>query len=125
MNRAARATEIDESLEVEIGRSLHALRGTAAVSQPAIAEYEVTADKLRTLFGQMAKLSMREVDSLIDELHRLRTKLEIDGNLIERAITQHSAHSQGVMQLTRVIGDNVKKLPNVTDKMKQLPNPAS
>ena len=55
----------------------------------------MTADNLGTLFRRMAKLSMSEVDSLIDELHRLRMKLEIDGDLIERAITQHSTHSQG------------------------------
>jgi hypothetical protein len=70
------------------------------------------AGKLGTLFHQMAKLSMSEVDGLIDELHRLRTKLAIDGDLIERAITQHSAHSQGVMELTTIIADNVKRLPN-------------
>ena len=33
---------------------------------------------------------------------------------IERAIAQHSEHSQGVMQLATIIADNVKKLPNPT-----------
>ena len=72
------------------------------------------ADKLRTLFHQMTKLSMSEVDSLIDQLHRLRTKLKIDNDLIERAIAQHSAHSQGVLHLTTIIADNVKTLPTPT-----------
>jgi hypothetical protein len=114
MSKAVGTTEIDKALEVEIARSLHQSKRTAAVPHPASAEHEMTADNLGTLFRRMAKLSMSEVDSLIDELHRLRTKLEIDGDLIERAITQHSEHSQGVMQLTTIIADNVKRLPNPT-----------
>jgi ABC-type phosphate transport system auxiliary subunit len=113
MNRAVGTTKIDKSLEVEIARSLHQSKGTAAAPRPASAEHEM-ADKLSTLFHQMNKLSMSEVDSLIDELHRLRTKLKIDNDLIERAIAQHSAHSQGVLQLTTIIADNVKTLPTPT-----------
>src|SRR5215469_11314462 len=111
MNKAMGAAKIDESLEVEIGRSLHALKGTAALPQPASAEHEVTADNLGKLFRRMTKLSISEVDSLIDELQRLQKNLEADGDLIERAIARHSEHSRGVMQLTTIIADNVKKLP--------------
>src|SRR6516165_930760 len=114
MNKAIGATDIDESLEVEIGRGHHALKGTAAVPRPASAEHEMTADNLGALLRRMTKLSMSEVESLIDELHRLRKKLETDGDVIERAIARHSEHSQGVMQLTTIIADNVKKLPNST-----------
>jgi hypothetical protein len=81
---------------------------------PASAEHQKSANNLGTLFQRMTKLSISEVDGLIDELHRLRTKLEIDTDLIERAIAQHSAHSDGVMQLTTIIADNVKRLPNPT-----------
>jgi hypothetical protein len=110
MSKAIGVAEIDKSLEMEIARSLHQSKPTAAVPHPVSAENGM-ADKLGTLFHQMAKLSMGEVDSLIDELQRLRTKLEIDNGLIERAIAQHSAHSQGVMELTTIIADNVKRLP--------------
>ena len=114
MSKAVGTTEIDESLEVEIARSLHQSKSTAAVPHPASAEPAMSADKLGTSFRQMAKLSMSEVDSLIDELQRLRTKLEIDNGLIDRAIAQHSAHSQGVVQLTTVISDLVRKLPSAS-----------
>ena len=80
--------------------------------RPASAEHEMTADNLGALLRRMTKLSMSEVDSLIDELHRLRKKLETDGDLIERAIARHSDHSQGVMELTTIIADNVKRLPS-------------
>jgi hypothetical protein len=114
MNRAIGTAEIDQSLEVEIRRSLHQSKHKAAVSYPASAEHEMTAENLGTLFRQMTKLSISEVDSLIDELQRLRKKLETDGDVIERAIAQHSEHSQGVLQLTTIIADNVKRLPNPT-----------
>jgi hypothetical protein len=114
MNRSIGTAEIDQSLEVEIRRSLHQSKHKAAVSYPASAEHEMTAENLGTLFRQMTKLSISEVDSLIDELQRLRKKLETDGDVIERAIAQHSEHSQGVMQLTTIIADNVKRLPNPT-----------
>jgi hypothetical protein len=114
MNKAAGLAEIERSLGAEIGRNIHELKRTAAGSQPASAEHEMTADNLGASFLRMAKLSMREVDDLIDELHRLRKKLESDGDLIERAIAQHSERSQGVMQLTTIIADNVKRLPNPT-----------
>src|SRR5213080_3766222 len=106
MNNAAGVAKIETSLETEIARNSQELKRTAAVPQPACSKYEMTADNLGTLLRRMTKLSMSEVDGLIDELHRLRKKLETDGDLIERAITQHSAHSQGVMQLTTIIADN-------------------
>ena len=114
MNRAIGTAEIEQSLEVEIRSSLPQSKHKAAVSYQASAEHEMTADNLGTLFRRMTKLSISEVDSLIDELHRLRKELETDGDVIERAITQHSAHSQGVMQLTTIIADNVKRLPIAT-----------
>jgi hypothetical protein len=113
MNKASGVAGIDKSLEVEIARSLQQSKSDTAVPHPASAEHEM-ADKLGALFGRMAKASMSEVDSLIDELQRLRTELEIDNGLIERAIAQHSAHSQGVMELTTIIAENVKRLPSQT-----------
>jgi hypothetical protein len=101
MNKATGTTEINETLETEVERSLHELK-RPAVPHPASAELEMTADDLGTLFSRMTKLSMSEVESLVDELQSLRKKLETDGDLIERAIARHSEHSQGLMQLTTV-----------------------
>src|SRR5215472_10693291 len=112
MNKAMGAIEIDKSLEVAIGEKFPRSKRMAAVPHPASAEHE--ADNLGTLFRRMTELSMSEVESLIDELQGLRKKLETDGDLIERAIARHSQHSHGVMQLTTIIADNVKRLPNST-----------
>ena len=54
MNKAAGLAEIGQSIELEIGRNIHELKRTAAVSQPASAEHQMTADNLRTLFRRMA-----------------------------------------------------------------------
>jgi len=114
MNKAMGTAEIDKALEVEIARSLHQSKHTAAVPHPASAEHAMTPDNLGTLFRQMTKLSLSEVERLIDELQSLSKNLEADGDLIERAIARHSEHSQGVMQLTTIIAENVKKLPSAT-----------
>jgi len=42
-------------------------------------------------------------------------KLVTDLDRIQSEIAKHSELSQGVMQLTSIISDNVKKLPNPTD----------
>ena len=60
----------------------------------------------------MAKCRLtREIENLIDELHGLRKKLETEGCRIQNDIARYAELSQGVMQLTIIISDNVKKLP--------------
>ena len=111
MNKANGATDTNESLESEIGKSIPKLkRAGPAVSHTPNAKKQV--DDLGLLFRRMTERSTCEVDNLIDELHSLRKKLETDEDLIERAIARHSQFSQGAMQLTTLIADNVKKLPH-------------
>ena len=97
MSKAVGVADIDKSLEMEIARSLHQSKGAAAELHPASAEQETTADKLSKLFGRLTKLSMNEVDSLIDELHRLRTKLKIDNDLVFRV--RWVRHGSGAFRL--------------------------
>ena len=59
----------------------------------------------------MSEASTREIESLIDELHGLGKKLKSDGERIQSDIARYSELSQGVMQLTTIISDNVKNLP--------------
>jgi hypothetical protein len=111
MRKAIRA-EIEKSLEAEIGRNIRELKGPPTVPHPASAESETTTDNLGILFRRMTNVSISEVENLIDQLHSLRRQLEGDNDLIEQAIARHSEHSQGVMQLTAIIADTVKGLPN-------------
>ena len=73
----------------------------------------LTLGRPRDILRASAAL-MREVDNLIDELQGLRKKLESDRDRIQSEIARHSELNQGVMQLTAIISDNVKKLPNPT-----------
>jgi hypothetical protein len=99
-------------LEVEIGRNIHELkRPDVGLPQQSNAQDEKSTDDLGTLLRRIAERSAREIENLIHELHSLRKKVEADGDRIQSDVARHSALSQGVMQLTTVIADNVKKVP--------------
>jgi hypothetical protein len=115
MNKAIVATAIDESLEVGIGEALHALKPSdVAFGHLANADDEMSSKNLGTLLGRVTERSTREVETLIDELQGLRKKLEADRVRIQSEIERHAELSQAVMQLTSIISDNVKKLPDPT-----------
>jgi hypothetical protein len=59
----------------------------------------------------VSEASTREIESLIDELHGLRKTLENNGERIQSDIAKYAELAQGVMQLTAIISENVKKLP--------------
>jgi hypothetical protein len=59
----------------------------------------------------VAEASIHEVEVLIHELHGLRKKLQSDGDRIQSDIEGYAELSQGVMQLTAIIADSVKKIP--------------
>jgi hypothetical protein len=77
----------------------------------------MSGDNLGALLRRVSEQSTREVETLIDELHGLRKKLQIDGERIQNEIVRYAELSQGVLQLTTIISDNVKNLapgtPNV------------
>jgi hypothetical protein len=104
--------EVDQSLEKDIGASIHALTTTSeAFHRPENGNGEISADSLGALLRRVSEASTREIDSLIDELHGLRKKLESDGERIQSDIAKYAELGRGVMQLTTIISDNVKKLP--------------
>jgi hypothetical protein len=72
---------------------------------------EMSGEHLGTLLRQLSKTSVGEIDGLLGELQTLRTKLQTDGDRIQRDIAEHAELSQQVMQLTKIISDSVKKLP--------------
>jgi|SRR6516165_10674362 hypothetical protein len=106
------STAIEQSLEQEIGANIHALTRTSeAFHRPENGNGEMSADNLGTLLGRVSEASTREIESLIDELHGLRKKLENQSERIQSDIARYAELSQGVMQLTTIITGNVKKLP--------------
>ena len=105
-------TEVDKSLEVDIGKNIHELkRAGPASKQPEYGDDEMSASKLDILLRGVSESSTRGIENLIDELHGLRKKLETDGARIQSDIAKYAELSRGVMQLTTIISDNVKRLP--------------
>jgi hypothetical protein len=115
------STEFDQSLERDIGASIHALttRTNEAFHRPENGNGENSGDNLGALLRRVSEASTREIESLIDELHGLSKKLKSDGERIQSDIARYSELSQGVMQLTTIISDNVKELPSGTSDATQ------
>ena len=106
------SAEIDQSLEEDLGASIHPLtRTSAAFHRPENGSHDMSGDNLGALLRRVSEESAREVESLIDELHGLRKNLETQGEHIEEQIVRYAELSQGVMQLTTIISESVKKLP--------------
>src|SRR5215469_9462743 len=106
-------TEFDQSLERNIGASIHALttRTNEAFHRPENGNGENSSDNLGALLRRVSEASTREIEGLIDELHK---KLKSDGERIQSDIARYSELSKGIMQLTTIISDNVKELPSGT-----------
>jgi hypothetical protein len=64
------------------------------------------------LLDKVSQTSMHGIDSLINELHTLRGKLQNDSDRIQRDIAKYAALSEQVMQMTKIIADSVHKLPD-------------
>ena len=71
---------------------------------------ESTAE-LAALLRHMSDASIREVEQLINQLQKLRTRLQNASNRIQADIADYTELSQQTMQLTSIIVDSVSKLP--------------
>ena len=74
---------------------------------------EMPAENLSDLLDRVSKNSTGEIDSLIGEFERLRTKLQNTSDRIRREIEEYGTLSQQVMQLTKIVSEGVEKLPTV------------
>ena len=85
---------------------------SAAFRQGDTGNGEATASSLSALLRRVSGTSTREIDSLIGDLRDLREKLRTDGDRIHRDIVEYAALSQQVMQLSKIISESVKRLPD-------------
>jgi methyl-accepting chemotaxis protein len=101
--------EIGGTLEMEMEENVRVL---PRVRAPTIDDGGSSADSLNELLVQVSEISKREIDTLIDELHTLRVKLQSDTDRIQRDIATYAAVSDQVMQLTKIISESMHKLPD-------------
>jgi hypothetical protein len=73
---------------------------------------DATANSLGALLRRVSGNSTREIDTLIGDLGDLREKLRSDGDRIHRDIVDYAALSQQVTQLSKIISESVKRLPD-------------
>jgi hypothetical protein len=76
---------------------------------------EDTGKQASTLVRRISLESTREIDRLIDDLKKLRDKLENESNRIQTDIAGYSSLSQSAVQLTKIVSDSVTHVKGAGD----------
>jgi hypothetical protein len=102
-----------KTAEVDIDENVRTLANNSVVfRQGDNANSDTNANNLSALLRRVSGNSTREIDTLIGDLRDLREKLRSDGDRIHREIVDYAALSQQVMQLSKIISESVKRLPD-------------
>lgn len=64
-------------------------------------------EQTASIVQRVALETTREIDRLMDDLHKLRIKLESDGNRIQRDISEYVTLTQSVVALTKIVSDSM------------------
>ena len=72
--------------------------------------------KCRASISALCCVRIGEIDGLIVEPRTLHKKRQTDGDRIQRDIAEHAELSQQVMQLTKIISENVEKVRASVDR---------
>jgi hypothetical protein len=108
------STKVDK-MASDTGGHIRELRDAAAFRQAESIDGETTASNLGALLERVSGTSTKEIDNLIGDLQSLRKKLQADSNRIQRDIAEYASLSQSVMQLTKIVSDSVKNLPDAPE----------
>jgi hypothetical protein len=112
--RPTESGEINQSSETDASGNIHELARTSGGSrQIGIGDDQTSANNLGILLRRVSASSTRQIENLVGELQTLGKKLHTDGDRIQRDIEEYAELNQQVMQLTAIIFDSVKKLPEV------------
>jgi hypothetical protein len=109
------SAKTDNKTAADIEGNIRELRDAAAFRQTESVDGEMNANNLGALLDRVSGTSAKEIDNLIGDLQALRKKLQVDSNRIQREIAEYASLSQSVMQLTKIVSDSVKKLPDSPD----------
>jgi hypothetical protein len=113
MNFIQPIEQVDEpKTEVDLDGSIRKLAHSGAALRQSEPNNETSSNNLGALLRRVSGTSTHEIDSLIGELQELREKLHTDGDRIHRDIVEYAALSQHVMQLSKIISESVKRLPD-------------
>lgn len=102
-----------KAVGLDVEESVRTLTNAGAViRQGDNSNTDATTSSLSVLLRRVSGNSTREIDTLIGDLRDLREKLRSDGERIHREIVEYAALSQQVMQLSKIISESVKRLPD-------------
>ena len=68
-----------------------------------------------SLMERVTLESTLEIDRLIGDLNKLRRRLEDEGDRVQRDLADHSAFSQSVIQLTKIVSDGMSHVKEISD----------
>jgi methyl-accepting chemotaxis protein len=106
------SAEVNKSSELDFSGKIKELtRKKGASRRVENTDGEMSANDLGTLVRRVSETSRREIGNLMGELQALDKKLETDGDWIQHYIEEYAGLSQQIMQLTTIISDSVKQLP--------------
>jgi hypothetical protein len=102
-----------KAVDLDVEENVRTLTNAGAVfRQGDNSNTDATTSSLSALLRRVSGNSTREIDTLIGDLRDLREKLRSDGERIHRDIVEYAALSQQVMQLSKIISESVKRLPD-------------
>jgi predicted transcriptional regulator len=105
-------TVFDEPPEVEVRRNIRELAHNRVEGD----ELKASPEELAALLRHMSDAPIREIEKLINQLQKLRTRLQDASNRIQGDIEDYTELSQQTMQLASIIVDSVTKLPSGADR---------
>ena len=106
------SAEIKPSSEADIEGNIHQLiSSNDTLRQIENRDAEMSASSVDTMLRRVRETSTQEIEDLIDDLQQLHEKLNNDGCRIQHDVEHYAELNQLVMQLTKIIAENVKNLP--------------
>ena len=106
------SAEIKPPSEIDIEGNIHQLIGSNdTLRQVENRDAEMSPSSVDTLLRRVREASTREIEDLIEDLQQLHEKLNNDGCRIQHDVEHYAELNQLVMQLAKIIADNMKNLP--------------
>jgi hypothetical protein len=102
-------------LEGDVGEHAHGdavVHGDALLGRDENGDGEMSVTGLGSLLRRVSGTSRREIDVLIGQLQTLRDKLETSSERLQNDLSEYASLSQHVMQLTKVVSESVRNLPD-------------
>ena len=102
----------EQSSDVEVRRNTR----EPARDQVERGDLKMSAEELAALLRSVSEAPIREIEQLINQLQKLRTRLQNASDRIQGDIAEYTELSEQTMQLTSILVDSVRKLPRGTPR---------